>query len=86
MAWASDRAQQTSGIEEILDDLYASEISASISLVTPGRGFYAELGDPRKAEAWGCANIREAVEWLRQQAIKHYPDSEFARRYGRGFT
>jgi hypothetical protein len=86
MAWASDRAHQTSGIEEILDDLYASEISASISLVAPGRGFYAELGDPIQVEAWGCANIREAVEWLREQAIRPYPDSEFAQRYGRGFT
>ena len=77
---------QAPGVEEILDDLYASEINVSISLVTPGGGFYAELGNPLKAEIWGCANIREAVEWLRQQAMKHYPDSEFARRHGRGFV
>jgi hypothetical protein len=86
MAWESDRTDQTPGIEKMLDDLYASEISASISLVTPGRGFYAELGDPIQVEAWGYANAREAVEWLREQAIRLYPASEFAQRYGRGFT
>jgi hypothetical protein len=28
------------------------------------------------------ASIGEAVEWLRDQACAHYPDSEFARKYG----
>jgi hypothetical protein len=77
---------QTPSVEEILNDLYRSEINASISLVTPRGGFYAELGNPMQAEAWGCTSIREAVEWLRDHAIKHYPDSEFARHYGRGFV
>jgi|HubBroStandDraft_4_1064222.scaffolds.fasta_scaffold35357_2 hypothetical protein len=63
-------------VEEILDDLNASQIDASISLVTPGGGFYAELGDPMRAAVWECASIWEAVEWLQQgddQALPRQP-------------
>jgi hypothetical protein len=73
-------------IEEILDDLNASQIDASISLVTPGGRFYAELGDPTRAEVWECASIWDSVEGLSRETITLYPDSQFARRYGRGFA
>jgi hypothetical protein len=71
-------------IEAVINDLYASEINASISWIWGG-GFYAVLGDPKQAEGWALPNIAEAVEWLRERACAHYPDSAFARKYG-GFV
>jgi hypothetical protein len=71
-------------IEAVINDLYASEINASISWIWDG-GFYAVLGNPKQAEGWALPSIAEAVEWLREQACAHYPDSEFARKYG-GFV
>jgi len=38
-------------IEAILNDLYASDISASISWIWDG-GFHVTLGDPKQAEEW----------------------------------
>jgi hypothetical protein len=38
-------------IEAILNDLYASEINASISWIWDG-GFYVTLGNPQQAEGW----------------------------------
>jgi hypothetical protein len=71
-------------IETILDDLYASEISASIAWVWDS-GFCVTLGNPALAEGLAFPTIREAVTWLRDQACATYPDSEFARKYG-GFV
>jgi hypothetical protein len=71
-------------VEAILNDLYESEINASISWIWDG-GFYAVLGSPKQAEGWAFPTIGEAVAWLRDQACAHYPDSEFARKYG-GFV
>ena len=71
-------------IEAVINDLYASEINASISWIWDG-GFYAVLGDPKQAEGWAFPSIGDAVEWLIEQAIAHHPDSEFARKYG-GFV
>jgi len=31
-------------------------------------------------------SIEQAVEWLRAEAVRLYPESEFAKRYGRGFV
>ena len=64
----------------ILDDLCASHIAGSISWVWDG-GFYATLGEPKLAEKWSAARAGEALDWLRDQAIRHYPDSEFAARH-----
>jgi hypothetical protein len=71
-------------IEAILNDLYASEINASISWIWDG-GFHVILGDPQQAERRAIPTIGEAVAWLRDQACTHYPDSEFVRKYG-GFV
>jgi hypothetical protein len=49
-------------IECILNDLYASEINASISWIWDG-GFYVTLGDPKQAEGWAFPSIGEAVAW-----------------------
>jgi hypothetical protein len=67
-------------IEAILNDLYASEINASISWVWDG-GFYAVLGNPKIAEASSLPTIRDAVLWLRDAACRHLPDSDFAQKY-----
>jgi hypothetical protein len=71
-------------VEPILNDLYASEINASISWIWDG-GFYAVLGNPKQAEGWAFPSIGAAAAWLRDQACSQYPDSEFARKYG-GFV
>ena len=72
-------------IETILSDLCASEINASISWVWDG-GFYAVLGNPKLAEQKkGFSTVRDAVLWLRDVACSHFPDSEFAHKYG-GFV
>jgi hypothetical protein len=73
-------------IEAILNDLYASEINASISWLWDGR-IDVKLGDPMngyKAED-KVSTFAEAAAWLRDQACTHYPDSEFAHKYG-GFV
>jgi len=74
---------QDRNIGAILDDLYASEINASISWLWDG-GIDVKLGDPLSGyEAEGKAStFAEAAAWLRDQACTHYPDSEFARKYG----
>jgi hypothetical protein len=71
-------------LQRILNDLYASELNASISWIWDG-GFHVTLGDPRVTEGWAFSTIGEAVAWLRDQACASYPDSEFARKYG-GFV
>jgi hypothetical protein len=70
-------------VETILDDLCASEINASISWLWEG-GIVVELGDPLNGyDAEGqVSTVAEAALWLRDQACAHYPDSEFARKYG----
>ncbi len=66
----------------ILQDLYNSEINFEISTQWDG-GFDAKLGDPLngfKAEGQYRTYV-EAVEQLRDWAIDHFPDSEFAGKY-----
>jgi len=69
-------------VEEILDDLYASEINVKISWLWDG-GIDMKLGDPLNGyDAEGkVETMGEVAIWLRDQACQHYPDSEFARRY-----
>jgi hypothetical protein len=73
-------------IEATLNDLYASEINAEISWFWDD-GIDVKLGDPLigyDAEE-KVATFFDAVIWLRDNACSHYPDSEFARKYG-GFV
>jgi hypothetical protein len=47
----------------------------------------AKLGDQINgyvAEAT-ASSLAEAAEWQRGEAVRQYPDSEFAKRYARGF-
>jgi hypothetical protein len=65
-------------LEHILDDLYASEINASISWLWDGK-IDVKLGDEMngyKAEG-KVSTFAEAAGWLRDQACQHYPDSGF---------
>jgi hypothetical protein len=75
-----------SDLEEILSALYESEINAAISWLGDG-GIDVELGDPLNGyDADGkVSTFAEATAWLRDQACRHYPDSEFARKCG-GFV
>ena len=70
-------------LETILTALHDSEINVEISSF-PDRAWTVKLGDRLNgfAAAKVVANIDEAAEWLRVIAIKLYPESDFARRYG----
>jgi hypothetical protein len=68
-------------IKDILADLYASEINASISW-NSRRRFNAVLANPKVAETRSITTIRDAVLWLRDAACQHLPDSEFAQKHG----
>jgi hypothetical protein len=77
---ASQHEQPERNVEAILNDLYASEINASISWIWDG-GFYVTIGYREHAESWAFRSIGGAAEWLRDQACLDYADSEFARKY-----
>jgi hypothetical protein len=69
---------------EIPQALYDSEISFSISCLWDN-GFECALGiAPNYNEAAHVDSYIEACRWLREAAFWHYPDSAFARKYGRG--
>jgi hypothetical protein len=70
---------QALDIEAILNDLYASGISVTISWISDG-GTHVTLGDPKQAENAALRSIGEAIAWLRDQAIAH-PESALARKY-----
>jgi hypothetical protein len=71
-----------SDLEEILVSLYASAISVSISWIWDG-DIDVKLGDPLNGyEAEGkVGTVTEAADWLCDQAVRHYPGSEFARQF-----
>ena len=48
-------------VETVLNDLYASEISASISWIWDG-GFHVTLGSPEVAGGWALPTPGEAIE------------------------
>jgi hypothetical protein len=83
-------------VETILDGLFAGEINAEISWFWYGRidgrlrrrGIDVKLGDPlnRYAATGKVHTMTEAAVWLRDQACKRYPDSEFPRKYSGGFV
>jgi hypothetical protein len=66
-------------LSEILADLDASGIDVSISWASD-KGIEVDLG---VAAAGLMATAATAAEWLRAQAIRHYPDSEFATKHRR---
>lgn len=66
----------------VFQDLYDSEINFKISTFWDG-GFDLWLGDDLNGyQAEGCVRTWDEVEkWFIDAAIKHYPDSVFARDY-----
>jgi hypothetical protein len=68
--------------EDIAVALYASQISTSISWVC-GAGIDVGLGDQQAAYKARntVSTLTEAAEWLREEAVSHYPQSSFAHRY-----
>jgi hypothetical protein len=74
------------GLEQIIADLYDSEINASFSWFWDG-GIDVSIGDDLNGFVTGdqVATLAEDAEWLRASAVEHYPDSEFARKHARGF-
>lgn len=71
----------------IMQDLYHSEINASISWLWDG-GFDVKLGDEMNGfVAEGSVRYWGQVEpWLRDKAIEHFPESLFARMYRDGVS
>lgn len=75
----------------MLQDLYDSEINASISWnwdagveVRLGNGLY---GDEKNWEASdNVKTIQDAEEWLVTRAIELYPNSVFAKKYSTSST
>ena len=83
--FARERNKVHEDFEAILEDLYASKIDGSIEWIWDG-GFYVSVdARKRKAERWSLETVAEAVEWLKEEACRCYPDSKFARKY-RGFV
>lgn len=66
----------------VFDDLYESEINMTIASFWDG-GFDVKLGDRMNGfkEATSVDSMAEAAEWLKDAAIRHYPDSLFADKY-----
>lgn len=69
----------------IMAALHDSEINGEVSWFFD-RVWQVRLGDPQNGYDAGAvvASIEEVEEWLRANAVRLYPDSEFARLY-RGF-
>jgi len=69
-------------LEETLAELYGSEINASISWLWDS-GFNIALGDDLNGfrAKTTVTTLAEAADWFRDNAIRLYPDSQFARKY-----
>lgn len=69
----------------VMQDLYHSEINFAVSTFWDG-GFDLKLGDPVNGflEAGNVDRWGQVEAWLVEAAIKHYPDSLFARMYRDG--
>lgn len=65
---------------EILQALYDSEINFSLSCIWDG-GIDVALGDELNGfkEKTSTDTVEEACQWLKETAIKHYPDSLFVK-------
>jgi hypothetical protein len=84
VAGTTAAANRIGSRRSVLKDLYDSEINFSI--VTLWHGMDVTLGDYLNGI---CANTHvlqweEAEAWLEREAIKHFPDSQFALIYRDG--
>lgn len=71
----------------VFQDLYYSEINFAVSSFWDG-GFRVQLGDELNGFSADttCRQWGEIEPWLTEQAIKHYPDSVFAKVYRDGLS
>ena len=72
-------------MNNVLQDLYDSEINFSISCFWDA-GFEVKLGD----DAIGFCSVADSVygmenvyAFLKSEAIKYYPNSDFAKKYNK---
>ena len=72
-----------SDLVEIMQALYRSEINCGVQSFWDG-GFTVRLGDDLNgttaSENFEAGELGEAGEWLHEQALKHYPSSDYALR------
>lgn len=68
---------------DIFQELYDSEINFSVTAFWDA-GFVVLLGDSMngyRSKATTFDTWQQVSNWLRSEAIKAYPDSEFAQKY-----
>jgi len=74
-------------VGNIIIDLHDAGINGQISWFHDSSWLVA-LGDDlsgRNTEE-SFEKLGVAIEWLRAEAVRRYPGSEFAKKYGRGFV
>lgn len=70
------------GASALLQELYEADIDASLTSMAR-HGFIAEIGvDGEIADAVHVDSYDQACAWLTQAAVRLYPSSPFARKYG----
>ena len=71
---------------KVIQALHDSEINGKVEWfdddVTVGIG--DDIGGWRAEDT--VYSFDSAAEWLRAEAIRQYPETEFAKQYGRGFA
>jgi hypothetical protein len=73
---------QMRGGTEIMQELYDSGIDVSIACMA-GTGFLVEIGcEGEMVDAAHVESFDDACTWLKQSALRNYPISAFAKRYG----
>ena len=74
-------------LEETLQALYDSEINFTITMLWDGGVDFAFVSSMELGEDVDWHNVpsfRELADALHQLALKTYPESEYARKYGDG--
>ncbi|HTF66217.1 MAG TPA: hypothetical protein VK638_26385 [Edaphobacter sp.] len=67
---------------DILQEFYDSEISFTISSFWDD-GFYVAIGiDPHYNEDATVKTMDDIRSWLKEAAIRHYPESDLSIKYG----
>src|SRR5262245_32705047 len=69
---------------QILQDLHDEEINGSIEWMYD-RAWSAQIGLANPVTSPCLSSLEDALAWLRNEAVRLYPDSDFAKKYGRGF-
>jgi hypothetical protein len=65
-----------------MQELYESGIDVSIACMA-GAGFLVEIGcEGEMVDAAHVESFDHACTWLKQSALRNYPMSAFAKRYG----